>query len=99
MSNGEGGYFSISLSTGRCINHRSLTPLMVPAEVITQLHHLVWQAKAKKTLNFTNTNDEDLDVLYATLDQDGDDVNPNHNNDKLAGVDKEDNEYAKNNKY
>ena len=86
-SNSKGGYYSISLSTGHRINRHSWTPMPIPAEIIIQVHYLVWQAKTKKTITFINTTDEDLDTLYAVLDQDEDDAGSNHNNDKLIGVD------------
>jgi hypothetical protein len=89
-SNGEGGYYFISLSTGRRINCRSWTPMTMPAEVIAQVHRLARRSKAKKTLTFTNTSDEDLDVLYTAIGQDEDDVDPVNEHDKLAGVDGED---------
>jgi hypothetical protein len=45
-----------------------------------------------KTLTFTNINDEDLGVLYIALNQDEDCVDFNHGNDKLTGIDGENNE-------
>ena len=45
---------------------------------------------------FTNTRDEDLDVLYAAIEHDEDDVNPAQANAKLAGVDREDEDDASN---
>ena len=68
----------------------------MPAEGIAQVHCFAPQAEAKRTLTFTNTNDEDLDVLYVALDQNEDDVDLNHDNDYLAGVDGENNEDANN---
>ena len=65
-------------------------PMPMPSEVVAQVHHLARRAKAKKTLTFTNTRGEDLDVLYATIKHDGNDVDPAHAHDKLAGVDGED---------
>ena len=40
-----------------------------------------------------------LDVLYAALNQDEDDINPDHDNDELSGVDEEDKEDANNYHY
>ena len=39
---------------------------------------------------FTNTRDEDLDILYAATKRDEDDINLAQANDKLTGVDGED---------
>lgn len=69
---GEGGYYFISLSTGRRIHRRSYTRLPMPGEVVDQMHRLA--RRANSTLTFTNSNNEDLDVLYADLDRDVDDL-------------------------
>ena len=63
--------------------------MSMPSEVVAQVHHLKRQAKSKRTLTFTSTRNGDLDVLYATTKYDGNDVNPAHANDKLAGMDGE----------
>ena len=57
-------------------------------EVIVQAHLLARQANAKKTLTFISTHDEDLDVFYAALGQDEDDIDPNHDNNKLECMEK-----------
>ena len=71
----------------------------MPSEVVTQVHHLVRQSKAKKSLTFTNTRGEDLFVLYAAIEHDEDDVNPAHAHGELAGVDEEEQYNASNKDY
>lgn len=71
----------------------------MPSEVVTQVHCLTRQAKAKKTITFTNTPDEDLGVLYAVIKHNGDDVDLVQANAKLAGVDGEDKDDASNEDY
>ena len=46
------------------------------AEVVAQVHRLSRRGKANKTLTFTDKRDEDLDVLYTSIPQAGDDVAP-----------------------
>ena len=55
----------------------------MPAEVISQVHRLARRAKAKNTLTFTNTRDEDLGVLYTAIGQDEDDVYPTNEHEDL----------------
>ena len=90
----------MSLSTGRHINHRSWTPMPMPSEVVAQqVHRLVRRTNANKNATFTNTRDEDLDVLYAVIKHDEDDVNLAQANDKLTGVDGEDEDDTGNEDY
>ena len=49
-SNDAGGYYFISLQTGRVINRRSWTPLPMPSAVVEQVHRLARRAKANKKL-------------------------------------------------
>ena len=98
-SNNGRGYYLISLSTGHRIDHRSWTSMPVPLEIVAQVHRLTWQSKAKRTLKFTNTGDEDIDVLYAAIEHNGDGVDLAHANDKLLGVDGEDKDNASNEDY
>ena len=60
--------------------------MLISLKVVAQVHHLARQAKVKKTLTFTNTHNE----------HDGNDVDVVHANDKLAGVNVEDEETASN---
>ena len=57
------------------------------------------EPKTKKTITFTNTRDEDLDVLYAAIKHDKDDVDLAQANNKLTGVDGEDKDDASNEDY
>jgi hypothetical protein len=72
--NSQGGYYFIRLDTGRRINRRDWTALPMPQEVVDQVHRLARRAKSKKTLTFTNAQNVDLDVLYADLLDDDDDL-------------------------
>ena len=47
-SNDEGGYYFVSLSTGKRIICRSWTRMSMPTEVIAQVHSMSRRAKAKK---------------------------------------------------
>ncbi len=87
-STGDGAYYFISLATGRRINRRAWTPLPMPAgEVVPQVHRLARRANAKKKLTFTNVDGEDLDILYADLPRDEDDLElPPAQTAQAAGV-------------
>merc|ERR1712086_273571 len=89
-SNDAGSYCFISLQTGRRINQRSWTSLLMPGAVVSQIHRLARRAKAAKKLTFTNNDNEDLDLLYADLERDEDDVELEHDDVQPAGVDDED---------
>ena len=73
-SNDAGPYYFISLQTGRRINRRSWTSLPMLEAVVSQVHCLARRAKAAKKLTFTNSDNEDLDVLYVDLERDKDDI-------------------------
>ena len=96
--NVQGGYYFISLSTGRRITRQEFTKLLMPSEVVDQVHQHAQRAKAnKKKIRFTDSMNRDLDVLYAELeDNDGED-DPILQADGLAGVynsdDDEDEDY------
>ena len=89
-SNDAGSYYFISLQTGRRINRRSWTSLPMPEAVVSQVHRLARRAKAAKNITFTNSDNVDLDVLYADLERDEDDVELEHDDVQPAGVDDED---------
>merc|ERR1712086_528409 len=89
-SNDTGSYYFISLQTGRRINRRSWTSLPMPEAVVSQVHRLARRAKAAKNITFTNSDNVDLDVLYADLERDEDDVELEHDDVQPAGVDDED---------
>jgi len=40
MGNAQGGYYFMSLTTGRHLNHNHWTPLLMPQEVIKHVHIL-----------------------------------------------------------
>ena len=47
-------------------------------------------SQCQEKLTFTNTPDEDLDILYAAIKHNGDDTDLARVNDELAGMDGED---------
>jgi len=63
------------------------------------MHLLVRGAKAKTNITFTNTRDEDLDVVYAALKHNEDDVSLAKANSELAEVDGEDKDDASDEDY
>ena len=64
----------------------------MPASVIKQVHCLARRAKGKKQLTFINNDNEDHDTLYANLDQDEDDIEPDNDDVELAGVNNDEHE-------
>ena len=85
--NVQGGYYFISLSTGRCITCRDFTKLPMPEEVVDQVHRHARRAKAnKKNIRFTYGMNCDLDILYAELEDNNDEDDPILQADGLAGV-------------
>lgn len=85
--NAQGGYYFLSLSTGRVVNRTHATPLPMPNEVIDMVHRMVRQQKANPGIVFgdrrNNTifddwedEDDDDDGSYqyeSELDDDDDD--------------------------
>ena len=66
--NVQGGYYFISLYTGRHITRWEFTKLPMPEELVDQVHRHARRAKAnKKSIRFTDGMNCDLDVLYAEL--------------------------------
>ena len=63
------------------------------------MHHLTRHAKVNKNLTFTNTLDEDLDVLYAVIEHDEDDVGLTQTNARLTGMDGENKDNTSNEDY
>ena len=84
--NAQGGFYFLSLSTGRVLNRLRATALPMPDNVMDQVHRMARQQKANPGLLFGNrsvgtVNDEDMDDSsdddeddeYAPEDQDADD--------------------------
>ena len=65
---------------------RNWTPLPMPSEVVDQIHRLARRAKANKDLRFTNVNNEDLDILYASLPHNNEFEHDELINTELAGL-------------
>jgi hypothetical protein len=66
---------------------------------VTQVQRLARRAKAKNTLTFTNTRNEDLDVLYAATEHNEDGVDHAHAHDELTEVDREEEDGARDKDY
>ena len=84
--NAQGGFYFLSLSTGRVLNRLRAMALPMPDNVVDQVHQMARQQKANPGLLFGNqsvgtVNDEDMDDSsdddeddeYAPEDQDADD--------------------------
>ena len=82
-SNDAGSYYFISLQPGHSINRRSWTYLQMPQAVVSQVHRLARSAKIAKKRTFTNSDNEDLNVLYVDLERDEDDVKLEHDDVSL----------------
>ena len=64
--NAQGGFYFLSLSTGRVLNQLQATGLPMPDNVVDQVHRMARQQKANPGLLFRNrsvgtVNDEDMD--------------------------------------
>ena len=81
--NAQGGFYFLSLSTGRVLNRLQAMALPMPDNVVDQVHRMAQQQKANPGLLFRNRgmgtgNDEDMDNSsdddeddeYATEDED-----------------------------
>ena len=62
----------------------------MPEDVVSYVHHLARRAKAAKKLTFTNSDNEDLDVLYVDLKRDKDDAKLEQEDVQPAGVEDND---------
>ena len=63
----------------------------MPQEVIDQVHRLARRDKSKRSLTFTNRNNQDLNVLYADIDDDEHENDAEHAHNAVpAGVDDND---------
>ena len=52
--NAQGGFYFMSLSTGRVLNRLRATALPMPDHVVDQAHHMAWQQKVNPGLLFGN---------------------------------------------
>jgi hypothetical protein len=75
--NQQGGHYFCSLMSGQQLHHTHWTELPMPAEAKDRVHALAWRVKAHRGLTFTNSDGNDLDVLYPEeADDDDSDYNP-----------------------
>jgi hypothetical protein len=70
--NQQGGYYFYSLMSGQRLHRTHCTELPMPAEVRDRVHGLARYANAKVGLTFTNSDGQNLDLLYPPDDDDND---------------------------
>ena len=70
--NQQGGYYFYSLMSGQRLHRTHWTELPMPAEVRDRVHALARRARANRGLSFTDSDGNDLDVLYPEADDDND---------------------------
>ena len=73
--NAQGGFYFLSLSTGRVLSRLRATGLPMPDHVVDQVHRMARQQKANPGLMFGNrsvsaVNDEDMEDLSNDDDND-----------------------------
>ena len=73
--NAQGGFYFLSLSTGRVLNRLCTTALPMPDHVVDQVHHMAQQQKVNPGLLFGNrsvssVNDEDMEESSDDNDDD-----------------------------
>jgi hypothetical protein len=96
--NEQGGYYFLSLTTGRQLNRNRWTALPMPADVINRVHTLVRRSNASRELTFADRSGDPF------LDHDGDDSTdesydpdngPDHeDDDSTSDNDDDDDNYA-----
>jgi hypothetical protein len=86
--NAQGGCCFCSLMSGQRLHQTHWTEFPMPAEVKDRVHGLARRANAHRGLKFTDTEGNDLDLLFPPSDDDdGDDddddsdYDPNHDDD------------------
>lgn len=96
--NMQGGYFFMSLTTGRRLNRYKWTMLPMPQDVIDRVHNLASLQSNGEGLLFLDRNgndaqdndemsqqsDDEYDMEYNNNDDDDDIVNNDYNNDNVA---------------
>jgi hypothetical protein len=92
--NAQGGYYFMSLTTGRRLNRTELTPLPMPQDVVNRVHVLARRSNANKELLFTWRDGRPItDDADAENDDDPADEDYNPDDDD-AYDDNDDDEYA-----
>ena len=92
--NAQGGYYFMSLTTGRRLNRNHWMELPMPQDVINRVHPLARRSNANKSLLFTdrhggpinNSGDDEDDNKHYTEDNNDDD----DDDDFVPGVDQDD---------
>jgi hypothetical protein len=80
--NAQGGHYFHSLMSGQHLHRTHWTELPMPAEVKDRVHGLARRANAHRGIKFTDTEGNDLDLLFPPSDDDDDsDYDPNHDDD------------------
>jgi hypothetical protein len=82
--NQQGGYYFYSVMSGQRLHRTHWTELPMHAEVRDRVHALARRANANRGLTFTDSNGNDLDVMYPdSIADDNDDstYNPDQDDD------------------
>lgn len=87
--NAQGGYYFMSLSTGRRLNRNNWTILPMPNEVIDRVHNLARRQSANRGLLFSdragNSIGDDLDEDQVDGDPDDSTYAPSENDSDTEG--------------
>ena len=80
VGNGQGGFYFLSISTGRVLNRLHATALLMPDDIIEKIQRMARQQKSNPGLIFANRNldldegeyadDDDDDESYRPVDDD-----------------------------
>jgi hypothetical protein len=94
--NDQGGYYFLSLSTGRRLNRNHWTALPMPAEVVDRVHTLARRSRSVRGIEFFDRNgnplaDEDIDDSDSD-DSDSEDESYSGSNDSSTGSDDDSND-------
>jgi hypothetical protein len=80
--NAQGGCYFCSLLSGQRLHRTHWTELPMPAEAKDRVHGLARRANAHRGLKFTDTEGNDLDLLFPPSDNgDDSDYDPDHDDD------------------
>jgi hypothetical protein len=99
--NAQGGYYFLSLSSGRLLTRNRWTDLPMPQHVIDRMHVLARRSKADRDLTFawrdgtiiTDDDDDDNDSDWGPDSEDEDsDWEPDSDNESVSSVDDDDND-------
>jgi hypothetical protein len=82
----QGGCCFCSLMSGQRLHRTHWTELPMPAEAKDRVHGLARRANAHRGLKFTDTEGNDLDLLFPPSDDDDSHYDPNHDDDDSSAT-------------